>query len=109
MLEANTACHRNESIADYRTAVGECLAAERDPLEQAHCSLRAAVQHQGRAMNPLIDTWSSLFHPSLVALRGRSENGTVSYRGNGMPVDLTIDGPGAMSFSVFFGGSEVPE
>jgi hypothetical protein len=47
-------------------------------------------------------TVSGLFHVEV------SEDGTVSYRGNSMPVDLTIDGPGAMSFSVFFGGSEVP-
>jgi hypothetical protein len=36
-----------------------------------------------------------------------SEGGTVLYRGNELPVDLTMDGPGALSFSAFFGGSEV--
>jgi hypothetical protein len=36
-----------------------------------------------------------------------SEDGTVSYRSNEVPVDLTADGPGALSFSVFFGGSEI--
>jgi hypothetical protein len=44
---------------------------------------------------------SGLFHVAV------SEDGTVSYRGNDVPVDLTIDGPGALSFSVFLGGSEV--
>lgn len=34
-----------------------------------------------------------------------SERGTVAYRANAQPVDLTVDGPGALSFSVFFGGS----
>jgi hypothetical protein len=46
---------------------------------------------------------SGLFHVAV------SEDGTVSYRGNDVPVDLTIDGPGALSFSVFLGGSEVRE
>lgn len=45
---------------------------------------------------------SGLFHVAI------TEDGTVSYRGNELPVDLTIDGPGALSFSVFFGESEVP-
>lgn len=44
---------------------------------------------------------SGLFHIET------SEDGTVLYRGNELPVDLTMDGPGALSFSAFFGGSEV--
>lgn len=36
---------------------------------------------------------SGLFHVVI------SEDGTVSYRGNELPVDLTMDGPGALSFS----------
>jgi hypothetical protein len=32
-----------------------------------------------------------------------SDNGTVIYRAD-EPVDLTVDGPGALSFSVFLGG-----
>lgn len=39
---------------------------------------------------------SGLFHVFV------SDNGAVAYRGNDQPVDLTIDGPGALSFSVFF-------
>lgn len=35
-----------------------------------------------------------------------SESGAVAYRANDQPVDLTVDGPGALSFSVFFGGSK---
>jgi hypothetical protein len=46
---------------------------------------------------------SGLFHVAV------SEDGSVSYRANDVPVDLTIDGPGALSFSVFLGGSEVHE
>lgn len=46
---------------------------------------------------------SGLFHVTV------SEDGTVVYHSNDVPVDLTIDGPGAVSFSVSLGGSEVPE
>lgn len=46
---------------------------------------------------------SGLFHVEV------SEGGTVAYCGNDVPVDLAIDGPGALSFSVFFGGSEIAE
>lgn len=44
---------------------------------------------------------SGLFHIVI------SDDGTVSYCGNELPVDLTMDGPGALSFSAFFGASEV--
>lgn len=46
---------------------------------------------------------SDLFHVEL------SDDGTVSYRSTDVPVDLTTDGPWALSFSVFFGGSEIAE
>jgi hypothetical protein len=60
------------------------------------------VQAYGLRTLKEVLTVSGLFHVEV------SEGGTVSYRGNGMPVDLTIDGTGALSFSVFFGGSGVP-
>lgn len=44
---------------------------------------------------------SGLFHVAI------SEGGAVSYRGNELPVDLTIEGSGALSFSAFFDGSEI--
>jgi len=45
-------------------------------------------------------TVSGLFHVAV------SSDGTVTYRANEEPVDLTVDGPGALSFSVFLGGPE---
>lgn len=42
---------------------------------------------------------TGLFHVTV------SQTGTVAYRGNDVPVDSTLDGPAALTFSIFLGGS----
>jgi hypothetical protein len=58
-----------------------------------------AVKAYGKKTLKEILFVSGLFHVFV------SERGAVAYRANEQPVDLTIDGPGALSFSVFLGGS----